>query len=373
MLHCYVHIPFCRKRCSYCDFFLVTRKNLFAPFAVALEKEVVARSDQLSGKTISSLHFGGGTPSVAGPGMIEHWLELFSRFAAFSPDAEITLEANPEDLSSGLAEAYAAAGVNRLSLGVQSYQDRKLRALGREHDARCASEVTQWALESLPNTSVDLICGAEGETLREWMGDLEQVCAFGLPHVSVYMLTVEPGTLLGRDTRSGKVVLPSDECLAEFYLAACQRLAAQGFEHYEVSNFCRPGAFSRYNLGCWHREPYLGFGPSAHSLIVDGRQETRCANVSSIVRYIDHPGNACEFCEKLDGKAVLDERIFLSLRLRDGVETELLYSGNRNRALVDERLGDFTARGWLEILPGRIRLTSRGFLFADYITEELLP
>ncbi|WP_232319736.1 coproporphyrinogen-III oxidase family protein [Prosthecochloris sp. HL-130-GSB] len=243
MLHCYVHIPFCRKRCSYCDFFLVTRKNLFASFAVALEKEVVARSDQLSGKTISSLHFGGGTPSVAGPGMIEHWLELFSRFAAFSPDAEITLEANPEDLSSGLAEAYAAAGVNRLSLGVQSYQDRKLRALGREHDARCASEVTQWALESLPNTSVDLICGAEGETLREWMGDLEQVCAFGLPHVSVYMLTVEPGTLLGRDTRSGKVVLPSDECLAEFYLAACQRLAAQGFEHYEVSNFCRPGHF----------------------------------------------------------------------------------------------------------------------------------
>ena len=373
MLSLYVHIPFCRERCLYCDFFLVTRKEHMGPFFKALGEETRAKAELLRGRRIKAIHFGGGTPSIAPVTLISDWLSQVAGLASLDPDAEITLEANPEDLDPLVLAELRGAGVNRLSIGVQSFTDRKLRALGRAHTAADSSRTVSEALERFDSVAIDLMCGAEGEGLDEWEGDLRAAMGLGVPHVSAYMLTLEEKTRLWRDVRRGMVELPGEELQAAMYDMAHRMLTGAGYRHYEVSNYALEGFHSRYNLGSWMREPYLGFGPSAHSFMVEGGVETRFSNACSLTRYLADPAHAVDFREVLTPWQRFDEEVFLSLRINRGLPLEFLKRGHSSELQrLDALLGGFLEKGWISLEGEVVTLTEAGFLFADQVAEELM-
>ncbi|HWR00841.1 MAG TPA: radical SAM family heme chaperone HemW [Chlorobaculum sp.] len=373
MLSLYVHIPFCRERCLYCDFFLVTRRDHVGRFFEALAEETCAKAELIRGRKIKAIHFGGGTPSVVPFALIAGWLGQVAGIADLAPDTEITLEANPEDLDIPTLDAIRAEGINRLSIGVQSFVDRKLRALGRAHSADDSVRTVNLALERFDTVSIDLMCGAEGESLAEWEEDLQVALGLRPPHVSVYMLTLEEKTRLWRDVVRGSVLLPGEEVQAAMYDRARQMLTAGGFRHYEVSNYCLEGHHSRYNLASWMREPYIGFGPSAHSFVVSENVETRFSNAPSLTRYLADPAGAVDFSEVLTPRQRFDEEVFLSLRINRGLPVEFLGKGqDAGIQQLDGELHRFLEKGWISIDGGVVTLTESGFLFADLVAAGLI-
>ncbi|MEI8031817.1 MAG: radical SAM family heme chaperone HemW [Chlorobiaceae bacterium] len=372
MLTLYVHIPFCRQRCSYCDFYLVTRRDNTGAFFRALALETEARAEELKGRTISAIHFGGGTPSMVEPHYIAEWLEQVSGLCSFTEDIEIALEANPEDLRGSALQELRSAGITRLSIGTQSFTSEKLRALGRAHTAIDCREVSVAALNFFRSVSVDLICGVPGETLSLWEEDLERALELRPHHLSVYMLSVEPKTQLSRMVQSGALAVPDDGVQANLYLRALEAAESCGYSHYEVSNFALPGHHSRYNLASWERKPYLGFGPSAHSFLVQPDREIRTANVSSLSRYLARPGSAEGFREELSPQERFTEEVFLSLRINRGLDVEFLRKGNKLGHRLSEVIARFSERGWILEDGGALFLTGKGFLFADLIAGELI-
>ncbi len=372
MLTLYVHIPFCRQRCSYCDFYLVTKRDHIDAFFRALALETAARSEELKGRTISAIHFGGGTPSMVPVHYIAEWLEQVASLCSFNPDIEIALEANPEDLGGNALEALRSAGITRLSIGTQSFTSEKLRALGRPHTASDSREVTAAALRTFPSVSVDLICGVPTESLSLWQEDLDRALELKPHHLSVYMLSLEPKTQLSRMVRSGALRVPDDGVQAELYEGALEAIQLRGYLHYEVSNFALPGHHSRYNLASWERKPYLGFGPSAHSFLVSPEREIRTANVSSLARYLADPQRAEGFREELSGEERFTEEVFLSLRINRGVDVEFLRKGNKLGHRLSAAISRFSERGWIYEEGGALYLTGKGFLFADLIAGDLI-
>lgn len=373
MICLYVHIPFCRERCPYCDFFLVTKAGFVERFFEALAVETASKAPLFAGRSIKAIHFGGGTPSLVPPSFIESWLSQVSSIARISSDTEITLEANPEDLTSESLDALKAVGINRLSIGVQSFTGRKLRALGRAHSADDACRTVAGALERFPSVSIDLMCGAEGETLAEWEGDLRSSLGLRPQHVSVYMLTLEEKTRLWRDVRKGLRDLPGEEVQAAMYRMAAELLCGAGYRHYEISNFALEGHHSRYNLASWMREPYLGFGPAAHSFLVSGETETRFSNASSLTKYLADPAGAVDFRETLTGEQRFDEEVFLSLRIRKPLSVGFLRKGHKlGHQHLDSVLVTLQEKGWIGVESGEVTLTEAGFLFADLVAAELL-
>jgi oxygen-independent coproporphyrinogen III oxidase len=372
MLSLYVHIPFCRSRCSYCDFFLVTRPEHRDGFFSALSRETELRREQLEGRTIGAIHFGGGTPSLVPLSFIAAWLAQVSTLCSFSDGLEIAFEANPEDLAGEVMPALRSLGVTRLSLGIQSFIDSKLLALGRKHSAREARDATAGAMRIFPSVSVDLICGVPGEDIRQWSSDLDVTLALRPHHLSVYMLSLEPKTLLHRDVSRGLVSVPGEEEQAMMYELALEKTERQGYLHYEVSNFCQPGHHSRYNLASWRREEYLGFGPSAHSFLFSEGVETRFANVSSIFGYMGDPGNALAFRESLSDEERFTEHVFLALRINSGLDVEFLRKDNKLGHRLEETIEQFLRKGWLRHEEGRLYLTGKGFLFADHIAGAFI-
>ncbi|NTU93721.1 MAG: radical SAM family heme chaperone HemW [Chlorobiaceae bacterium] len=373
MLSLYVHIPFCRERCRYCDFFLVTRLDHVDRFFTALAEETRSKAELLKGERIGAIHFGGGTPSLVPVWRLSGWLSQVAGIAGMDDETEITLEANPEDIDNTRLDHLRDAGVNRLSIGVQSFTDRKLRALGRAHTAADSLRTVSMAMERFGSVAVDLMCGAAGEGPDEWEGDLRMTHSLRPQHVSVYMLTLEEKTRLWRDVRRGTVELPGEDEQSAMYRAARIALTGAGYRHYEVSNYALDGFHSRYNLSSWKREPYLGFGPSAHSFMVSGGEETRFSNVGSLIRYLDDPLAAVDFREVLTREQRFDEEVFLSLRINRGLPVGFLRSG---RSTGDDRLDDalagFLEKGWIRIDEEVVTLTGEGFLFADLVAAELI-
>jgi oxygen-independent coproporphyrinogen III oxidase len=373
MFSLYVHIPFCRARCRYCDFFLVTRQEHIGRFFDALADETRSKADLLRGRRVDAIHFGGGTPSLVPVSMISGWLSQLAGIAALEPGAEITLEANPEDLDPVKLGELRDAGVNRLSIGVQSFTDRKLRALGRAHSSSDALRTVTAAMERFDSVAIDLMCGAEGEGTGEWEGDLCTALELRPRHVSVYMLTLEEKTRLWRDVRRGIVELPDEAVQASMYSKARIMLTGAGYRHYEVSNYALEGFHSRYNLSSWMREPYLGFGPSAHSFMVEGGEETRFSNACSLNRYLADPAGAEDFREVLTSGQRFDEEVFLSLRINRGVPVGFLRSGHEaSLQRLDAALDGFLGKGWIRIDDGIVTLTEEGFLFADLVATALI-
>ena len=373
----YIHIPFCQRKCAYCDFYSIETVALTETFLDALETELALGAPGASGAEFDTLFFGGGTPSLLDPGQLARIMRRVRDMYEIRDDAEITLEANPGTVSPEKLRAYRSLGVNRLSIGIQSFAPDELLFLGRIHDAAGGAACVAMARDAgFANVSVDLIYSLPGQTVAAWDRTLKRALALRPDHVSAYSLIVEDNTPLSRMVAANLVSpnpLESEAALYEHTMDVMQR---EGFEHYEVSNYARPGFRSRHNSAYWSGEGYLGFGPSAHSFWhrrTDGVRERR-GNVAALGRYCEmlRQGELpVAMREELGRTELCNERIFLGLR-SSGIDLGLLgeefgLPADR-RALAEALVGDGSA----VMEAGTLRLTPRGFLLCDEIAARMM-
>ncbi|MXX12984.1 MAG: radical SAM family heme chaperone HemW [Gemmatimonadetes bacterium] len=361
----YIHIPFCHSRCPYCDFAFVVGKNHMAKrYTDAVIVEMQNRMQTLRTPPVfNTLYFGGGTPSAIPPGQLNRITT--NAKSAVAPDAEITAEANPNDRKH--FEKLYEHGINRLSLGVQAFTDRALKALGRFHTASDAIVAFQAARDvGFKNISVDLMYGAPGQTPEEWATSIQRAIELCPEHISVYGLTIEPQTNFARRFQKGKLDVPPETDQAEMYMYAIDQLEAAGYTHYEISNFAQPGFASRHNLNYWHDRPYLGVGLSAHSYL-DNRRSWNVRGITTYIQRIEATGYALEREEQLTPTQHIMERVMLGLRQRRGLCADFLSHPKIHKqyiAMANQHL--------LEQIDNRIRLTRQGLLFADLVCTELV-
>lgn len=337
---------------------LRSRERYFA----ALEQEIAC---QRPDPELSTLYFGGGTPSLSTIEELERILSLFPPAAGL---AEVTLEANPEDVAASAIAAWKGVGISRLSVGVQSLHDAELRPLGRLHGPDRALESLRLAIDAGFRTNADLIIGLPGQTRARFVESLEPVLAAGVGHVSLYVLDLDEDTPLRRRVEKGRTTLPDEEIVVDLYMEAIDRCADHGLEHYEISNFARPGEESRHNLGYWTRAPYGGAGLGAHSF--DGTR--RRANVRDIGEYIlrsERGDPVVDFEEVIGPIEAVEEEIFLSLRQRDGIEVARL-TALRGDA-VQQWIERGIEAGAIALSGSRVAFTPRGFLISSELVAEL--
>ena len=371
----YVHIPFCASRCSYCDFFsTLEMKGVGAAYVDAVVAEAAMRRHELRGERMRTLYLGGGTPSQLPLPLLERLVKGLNGALELEHVEEFTVEANPDDVTAEWCAALRPLGVNRVSMGVQSFEDDILRAIGRRHNA---SQVTQ-AMANLhaagiTNVSIDLIYGLPGQTLESWTRTVEQAIALSPQHISAYGLTYEPGTRLWHQRERGEVIeVPEEQCL-EMYRILVSLLEGAGYEHYEISNFALPGYHSRHNSSYWNDTPYLGLGAAAHSY--DGK--VRRSNPANLQEYIDKVmvgETACEQ-EELTRWERYDERVMLGLRTNQGVDANKLRNDFGNEAwrhFVKMAQGHITAGNLSISDDGRYVLTRDGIMLSDSIIRDLM-
>ena len=367
--HLYLHVPFCLRRCSYCDFAVQpTRRPANDEWLAAIARELEftrAHEGWPERLQLSTIYLGGGTPSLLNVGALDSLRSTLERNGSIDADVEWTAEANPESSSRELLRDWKAAGVNRISLGVQSFHAPALRWMGRLHGAAGArSAMDAIRAENFDNVNVDLIFGLPARLERVWEADLEQALAFEPEHISLYGLTAESGAALGRWVTEGRATLPPEETYSGEYLTAARVLTAAGYEHYEVSNFARPGRASRHNQAYWTGAPYLGLGPGAHSF----RPPERFWNVRSWDLYRNQLAEGKlprEQREQLDAAAETLERIWLGLRTRLGAFLP------ERTVVVEKTLQQWQTQGWAELDESHIRLTPEGWLLLDRLAVEL--
>jgi oxygen-independent coproporphyrinogen-3 oxidase len=375
----YVHVPFCARKCLYCDFYSIEDLGAVDAFLEALDREI-ALARAAARPPVQTVFLGGGTPSLLAPAQIARILDALAGAFALAPDAEVTLEANPGTVTPQTLRAYRTAGVNRLSLGVQSFADEALRALGRIHsaaEARAAIGAARGA--GFANLGLDLIYAIPGQTPEAWEATLQEAVGFAPEHLSPYALTIERHTPLGRLVGAGRMRPSPDALEVRMFERTMELLEVHGYEHYEVSNYARPGFHCRHNLVYWRHENYMGFGPAAHSfrLAPDSRSGHRWWNVADLPAYVERlgrgePPDAGE--ERLGPAELLAERIFLGLRdggldvgdLRRRLGYDLLVERGE---LIRELLGE----GRLERDGDLLRLTRTGYPVCDEIAERLTP
>ena len=381
----YIQVPFCQTKCTYCNFHTgVVSRDRYQPYANAVCREIggVAEARQLSADTV---YFGGGTPSLVDPAALAEILgALRANFLLEAP--EITLEADPETITPEKANSWLAAGFNRISLGVQSFNDRELQATGRMHrrpDIARATKTLRTA--GFDNISMDLIIGLPHQTRESWEQSVSELLALRPEHISIYMLEVDEGSHLGKEslaggTRYSAPAIPPDDTQAEFYDSACTRLAAAGYDHYEISNWALPDRRSRHNLKYWRREPYFGLGAGAHSF--DGK--TRWANVHDSAKYvsmIEQGISPREQIEPVTAEQALEEEFFLGLRQLDGIDLARIerdYSSlNANGAgarfaAIHRQVDSLHAQNLLDREGERLRLSPKHLTISSSILAELL-
>jgi len=348
----YIHLPFCRVHCSYCPFVVTTNVQQQDAYTEALLREIDARG---TGARVDTIFFGGGTPSRTSIANLARIVERLRERFDVAGDAEFSLEANPEDITPDSLAAWRRLGVNRISIGVQSFHDAELRPLGRVHGPQRARDAIRDAIASGARTSLDLILGLPYQTAESFRVTLDTAIASGAGHISLYMLDLEEGTALKRQVESGRVVLPDDELVAALYAEAVERLNAAGLEQYEISNFGDP---CRHNLRYWRREEYLGFGAGAHSFAGN----RRFANSRNVEAWEN------DFAETLSDAEVRREEIFLRLRQTSGIDYDdvVRLCGAGGLEWMERGLSD----GWLRRDGGRVAFTSAGFLLSnDYISQ----
>lgn len=389
----YVHVPYCRRRCPYCDFALTPVSEApskgFAEAAIS-EIERLAAGESIGGVDVSAatigrpastVFFGGGTPSLLDAADVSRILSAIDRRFPLAKDAEITLEANPEDAGSGRFASFRAAGATRLSLGVQSFDDRVLRSLGREHDAAQAADAIGAARAAgFAEIGVDLIFGTEHMTLESWRRDVARAIELGPTHVSCYGLTLERGTALTRAVAAGALTLPDGDAQADQYEAAVEMLGAAGHPRYEISNFAAPGHRSRHNLLYWRYQEWLGLGPSSHSFlrtVPDGRADAgglRFWNGKNPFRYLVAKGPDRSGHELTTGRVAMGELVFTSMRLAEGLALDEFAAvfGAPAESIFRATFDKLVSHGLLVREPGRVRLTDRGFLLSDGVFAELV-
>ena len=371
----YVHIPFCASRCSYCDFFSTLRlAEAGAEYVEALVAEARLRRGELRGAAVKTLYLGGGTPSQLPVELLERLVEGLSGVIDLTSLEEFTVEANPDDVTPAWCAALPRLGVNRVSMGVQSFQDDILRLVGRRHTAAQAVEaVANLRQAGIDNISIDLIFGLPGQTLPSWTDSVRRAIALHPQHISAYGLTYEEGTRLWHQRERGEVLeVPEEQCL-EMYRILVDELQAAGYEHYEISNFALPGYYSRHNSSYWDDTPYLGLGTAAHSY--DGA--SRRYNPHDLRQYIDRimAGEmACEQ-EELTRHERYDERVMLGLRTARGVDAHRLrqdFGDEAWRYFIHEAEKHITA-GHLRVTnDGHYVLSRDGIMLSDAVIRDLM-
>lgn len=380
----YVHIPFCAKRCVYCDFYFVTTGYLYEPFTNALCLEIEHQGKRYGkAEPIRTIYFGGGTPSLMPIDQLARILNALAQWFDLSQLEECTLEVNPDDLSLTRLRAWESLGINRLSIGIQSFRDEDLQLMGRAHRA-------EQALKSIPlvrkagfdNFSIDLIFGIPGQSMSDWIEMLNQAIDLDVPHISAYGLTVEEGTVLNRQVKRGLITPTSEDSMSVLLGFTMMHLQNSGYRHYEISNYAKPGYEAIHNQLYWAHKNYLGFGPSAHSFWWNhppSPDVKRWSNVRNLRHYqkmlLDDYQLPIQDEERLTRLDLVNEYIFLRLRTEDGIDLEHLEE-QYGVDLLLEKLDDIA---WLEeshyihpIRKHRIQLTDGGKILCDSVTQRFL-
>ena len=367
----YIHIPFCKQACHYCDFHFSTSLKKKEPVLKALKKELILRKDELGGATIETIYFGGGTPSLLTTDEILELVGTVQDNYTVIEDPEITLEANPDDLSLERIKTFAGSPVNRLSIGVQSFFEKDLKLMNRAHNAQEARQVLDWATQYFKNISIDLIYGIPGLTDQEWQENIRIALASGLPHISSYALTVEPKTALANFVAKGIVPEVDDEQAQRQFLQLVQELESKDFVNYEISNFGKAGYFSKNNTAYWLGKSYLGIGPSAHSFNGTHRG-WNVRNNQTYVKAIEANELPIEI-EELSAKDRYNEYVMTGLRTVWGISLERIANefGHNYAKYAKMQAQKYVAEHLLFLEDDILRATRKGKFLVDGIASDL--
>lgn len=372
MIGIYIHIPFCRSRCIYCGFYSTTSLELRQRYVETVVKEIGIRSQETG---VRSIYLGGGTPSLLTIPQLQQIFDAIYIYNKVEKDAEVTIEVNPDDVTETFAEGLATLPVNRVSMGAQTFDDVRLKFLHRRHtSSQVRKAVSLLRSAGISNISVDLMYGFPNETISDWEGDIDAAIALDVEHLSAYCLTIEEGTELWRWLSQKKgnpscEILPDEELERAMYEMLIDKSEAAGFEHYEISNFAKPGFYSRHNSCYWDGTPYLGIGAAAHSY--DGN--TRSWNIADIHQYIEgmEDGKRIFESETLDADTRYNDMVTVALRTREGLDLKRLSEDYRNYCLRNAQR--FLDDGQLQVTQAQtLTLTRKGLFVSDMIMSELM-
>ncbi len=380
----YISVPFCKTKCTYCNFASdVFSRAVFDRYVVRLCREIEQAQETaaLMGgqfeQRVDSIYFGGGTPTILEIAQLERIFVTISQKFEIERGAEVTVECAPGTLTPTVLEALVRCGVNRVSLGVQSFVDQEAASVGRLHKRDVVlDDIARLRAAGIANINVDLIAGLPHQTRESWEQSLDELIGSGVPHASVYMLEVDEDSRLGRELIAGGQkyhahFVPDDDLTAEFYETACERLNAAGIEQYEISNFARRGHESRHNLKYWTRQPYLGFGVDAHSMLRSDAGAVRFSNPDALEKYV---GGAAQDCIAVSPEAALQEAFFLSLRLNRGIDVAEIEKefGEDAVGAYAEALAELVEDGLVERAGTAVRLTGRGRMISNEVFERFI-
>ena len=380
----YIHVPFCKTRCIYCDFYSTTRSEWKGRYIEALCKELEMRYTYLKGKPIETLYFGGGTPSQLDEKDFRKVFDTVRRVYGMENCHEITLEANPDDLCPEYLQMLSELPFNRISMGIQTFDDTTLKLLKRRHNAAQAIRAVELCrAHGFRNISIDLMFGFPGETLEDWKKDIDEAIKLEVEHISAYSLMYEEGTTLYRMLERGKIEEIDEETSRQMYELLITQLTSAGYEHYEISNFAKPGYRSRHNSSYWHEVPYIGIGAAAHSYRRETKrgeenkiEATRSWNVDNIREYIAsiQKGELPSETESLDLSTRYNDLITTALRTSDGIDIEKMEKefGDQLASQMMQEAEKHIHRGLMKISNGKLSLTHEGLYISDDIMSDFM-
>ena len=369
----YVHIPYCKQACHYCDFHFSTNLNTKSDLIDAILKEIQLRHTYLGDDLIETIYFGGGTPSLLNKSEIESILLTIKDNFRITNELEVTLEANPDDLIEDKLKELKQIGINRLSIGIQSFDNNLLSFFNRAHDAEIAEKSVLLAQQKgFDNISIDLIFGAPNQSNEQLLQDLSKAISLKTQHISIYGLTIEEETVFGKWEKQHRLTALDEDIAAKHLVTIMEKLTEADFTQYEISNFCQPGYHSKHNSSYWRNKKYLGIGPAAHSF--NGTE--RSFNISHNIKYISQikEGVLPQTIEKLSSTDMVNDIILTQLRLAEGLNLNELENRWQIRLLQEKQthIDQFEEMKMIEIEENFLRLTTKGKLLADFITEKLI-
>jgi oxygen-independent coproporphyrinogen III oxidase len=369
----YIHIPFCQAKCSYCHFISTPYQNELAnQYKNAVLSEI--ESHPATSEEVNSIYIGGGTPTVVPADHIAEILGECHRRFHIAEECEVSMEANPGTISAQKTAVYRKAGINRISIGAQSFVNTELLSVGRLHTSEMISEsIGQLRDSGFTNINLDLMLGLPTQTADSWRRSLNETAGLSAPHVSVYMLDLDEQCRLHSQVADGSAVLPSEDLISDLYLETIHFFSSRGYMHYEISNFAKPGYACRHNLKYWKRNAYYGFGVGSHSFDINSRY-ANCSQISDYISAVETGAGSISWRETVTNEHALQETLFLGLRLTEGVDLNLLRNENYcdYSAKYENSLTDFYARGLIERTDSTIRLTESGMLLSNEIFQRFV-
>ena len=369
----YIHIPFFKKRCTYCDFYTEVAPHFIPKLIDSIVKELFIRKDYLQNETIQTIYFGGGTPSILNHDQFLKIFEVIYNLFEVADDAEITFEANPDDLSGDFLSSIQTLPFNRISIGIQSFDDSDLKRINRRHTSKQAIEAVRNVKNAgFKNISIDLIYGLPFQTLEAWEIQLEMAFNLEVQHISSYGLTYEKGTELWNQRETGSIKAVEDETLIKMFKVLVEKTKKKGFDAYEISNFAQPSFQSRHNTSYWKQEPYIGIGPSAHSYNLTSRQW----NIASITEYINAIAENSSFFEQeeLTIYEQYNDFVMVSLRTSEGISVQLLEDlfGSELKCYCIQNIKKYINNKKVDLNEGRVCLTPEGVLISNLILIDIM-